>query len=388
MAVGETIAWASFYYLFPALLPEWERSLGWTKTELSGALTLALVTSALLAPFAGRLIDHGYGRYVFTGGTAFGGVMLVLLSQVTELWQFYAVWFGLGIAMSASLYEACFAVLTHYMADRAKRAITLVTLAAGLAGTIAFPGAHALTEIMDWRNTVLVFAGCLFVVSVPTIWLSSKRVAIVGRHDAPKSSPNTRDAMVVARTLTFWLLGTAVLTMSLGHGMIITHLLPILDDRGIHPEAAVMAASMIGPMQVAGRLAMMAAERHVSVLAITMGSFVALILAATALLSMRSAPALVVAFVILQGAGVGVSSIIRPVITAELLGRRNFGVISGMLAIPYMGGYAAAPSVAALLWTVGGYDLAIVLAGATAVVGLLAAIGAWRWRPAQAIVRN
>ncbi|MBT6826214.1 MAG: MFS transporter, partial [Rhodospirillales bacterium] len=65
MAIGETIVWASFYYLFPALLPEWERSMGWSKTELSGAMTLALLTSALLAPFAGRLIDHGYSRITF-----------------------------------------------------------------------------------------------------------------------------------------------------------------------------------------------------------------------------------------------------------------------------------------------------------------------------------
>lgn len=380
MAIGETILWASFYYLFPALLPEWERNMGWSKAELSGALTLALLTSALLAPFAGRLIDHSLGRYVFTGGAVFGGLMLVALSQVTELWQFYAVWFGLGIAMSASLYEACFAVLTHYMADRAKRAITLVTLVAGLAGTIAFPGAHTLTELMDWRSTVLVFAVFVFVISVPAIWFSCTRMTILGRHNAPERSRNTRDAVVVTRTLVFWLLAIVVTSMSLGHGILITHLLPILSDRGVDPGAAILAAAMIGPMQVSGRLAMMASERYVSVLSITIGALVMLIVAATALLNAGGTPGLVVAFVVLQGAGVGVSSIIRPVLTAELLGRRNFGVISGLLAIPYMGGYAAAPSVAALLWGIGGYDYVIFLAGSTAAVGLLAAICAWRWR--------
>jgi MFS family permease len=382
MAVGETIVWAAFYYLFPALLPEWERTMGWTKTELSGAMTLALLTSALLAPFAGRLIDHGSGRYMFTGGTVFGGVMLVALSQVTQLWQFYVVWFGLGVAMSATLYVPCFAVLTHYMADRAKRAIMLVTLVAGLAGTIAFPGAHALIEAMDWRSAVLVFAGFVFLVSVPTIWISCKRAEATGGHSVPETSAKTRDVMVVTKTVTFWLLCIVVMAMALGHGMIITHLLPILDDRGVHPEAAILAASLIGPMQVSGRLAMMAAERHVSMMVIGVGSFAALFLGALALLSAGGSPALVVGFVILQGAGAGVTSIVRPVITAELLGRRNFGVISGMLAIPYMGGFALAPSVAALLWTVGGYDLALMLAAGLAVMGMLAVLGASHWRPA------
>ena len=67
LAIAETIVWAAMFYSFPALLLQWERDLGWSKIELSGALTLALVVSALLAPVVGRLIDHGLGRYVFTG---------------------------------------------------------------------------------------------------------------------------------------------------------------------------------------------------------------------------------------------------------------------------------------------------------------------------------
>ncbi len=50
LAVAETIVWAALYYSFPALLPEWEAELGWSKTELSTAFTLALVGSARLAP--------------------------------------------------------------------------------------------------------------------------------------------------------------------------------------------------------------------------------------------------------------------------------------------------------------------------------------------------
>ncbi len=382
MAVGETIVWASFYYLFPAMLPTWERELGWSKAALSGALTVALLTSALLAPLAGRLIDHGSGRKVFAGGAAFGGVLLIALSQVTELWQFYLVWFGIGIAMAASLYEACFAVLTRYMGDSAKRAITLVTLFAGLAGTIAFPSAHALIGFFDWRIAVLVFAGVVLVVSVPTIWSSSALAEQASPLDTPETSHRARDALAVVRHLCFWMLCIVVMTMSLGHGMIITHMLPIFDGRHIHSEAAVLAASMIGPMQVSGRLAMMAAERYISVMAITLGSFAAIVVAAVALYFSATLPGLVAAFVILQGAGVGVSSIIRPVITAELLGRRNFGVISGLLAIPYMGGYAIAPTVAAALWAFGGYNFVIVLAGVMASLGMMAAFFAWQFKPA------
>ena len=96
LAIAETLIWAAFYYSFPALLLAWERDLGWTKTELAGAFTLALVMSALMAPLAGRLIDRGRGRLLFTASTVCGAVLLALLSQITSMWQFYLIWIALG----------------------------------------------------------------------------------------------------------------------------------------------------------------------------------------------------------------------------------------------------------------------------------------------------
>ena len=378
LAVAETVVWAAMYYSFPALLPSWEADLGWSKTELSIAFTIALIVSAVLAPVAGRLIDHGFGKQCFAGGALLGAAMLILLSQVTALWQFYLVWTGLGIAMSSTLYEACFAILTRTMGPRAKRAITLVTLVAGFAGTVSFPSAHALAGSLGWRGAVLVFASAVVLVAVPLIWTGSRHAERHGRAHVAPSSRRASEAMKVASKAAFWLLSLSFAMIALDHGIVISHLLPMLDDRGLPESAAVLAASMIGPMQVAGRLAMMAGERYLSTLTISIGCYVTLAIAAGALFGARFQPELVVLFVICQGAGNGVVSIMRPVVTAELMGRPNFGIISGLLAIPYMGGYALGPTVAALTWQVGGYDLVLLIAIAMALVGLFSLVAAWR----------
>jgi MFS family permease len=125
LAIAQIFVWAAMYYLFPALLLEWEGEIGWSKTELSGAFTMALVVSAALAPVVGRIIDRGFGSRIFTGSAVLGALLLALLSMVTKLWQFYTVWILIGIAMSGGLYEACFAILTRVMGTRAKQAITL-----------------------------------------------------------------------------------------------------------------------------------------------------------------------------------------------------------------------------------------------------------------------
>ena len=376
LAIAETIVWAAMFYSFPALILEWERSLGWSKTELSGAFTLSLVTSAVLAPVVGRLIDHGLGRYVYTGCALLGAVLLALLSRVTELWQFYVVWLGLGVAMSGVLYEACFAILTRSMGTMAKRAITLVTLVAGFAGTVSFPSAYVLVGFVGWRGAVLTFAIAVAVVAAPLIWRGC-RLAEEGREaQAHQPSSRTGEALRILRNPIYWLLAISFAMIALEHGVLLTHLLPILDERGIHGETAILAASMIGPMQVAGRLAMMAAERHVSILGIAMVCYAALGIAALSLLGTSAIPALLVAFVLFQGSGYGVTSIVRPVVTAEFLGRANFGVISGLLALPFIMATAASPTIAAFVWERGGYDRVILLALAASGIGFLSLLSA------------
>lgn len=374
LAIAETIVWAAMYYSFPALLLEWEMEFGWSKTELTGAVTLSLLVSAASSPFAGRIIDHGHGRILLTGGALCGAVLLVLLSQVTALWQFYAVWVLLGLAMAGCLYDACFAILTHTMAGQAKRAITLVTLVAGLAGTVSFPSANALAAVFGWRVALIVFAAVIVIVAVPLFWSASGRAHTQPHHE-PLPVGRKKDAgLRLIRSPLFWCLSLCFLAMAINHGIIINHLLPILDARGVHKETAILAISMIGPMQVAGRLAMMAAERHVSTSAIFLCCTVAAAIASLSLYGAVAVPALLVSFVLLQGAGHGVVSIVRPVIIADYLGRQDFGLISGVLASIFLVGYALAPTIGSLMWEWGGYNKVILFTLAMALVAFAALV--------------
>ena len=378
LALAETIVWAAMYYSFPALLPAWESDLGWSKTELSIAFTLSLVVSASLAPVAGRLIDRGFAREIFTGGAVLGGALLALLATVNELWQFYCIWIGLGVAMSSTLYEACFAVLVRATGDHARRAITIVSIVAGLAGTVSFPSAHVVSGAFGWRGAVLVFGAAVVLVAVPLIWSGCRHAEAGARTHAPSPSANAAQALDVTGNATFWLLSAAVFLAALDHGMLISHVLPILHDRGIDVGLAVTAASLVGPMQVAGRVMLMAADRFAGTRAMSIGSFAMMATAGVCLLNADTVPALVIGFVVLQGAGIGVASVMRPVMTADLLGRKNFGVVSGLIGLMHMGGFAIAPSVSAFVWAWGGYDRVIGLAVAAAAASVVTLLAAWK----------
>src|ERR671935_101239 len=54
LAVSETVSWGVLYYAFAVFLPAMQRSLGWSKAELTGAFSAALATSAVAAFPVGR----------------------------------------------------------------------------------------------------------------------------------------------------------------------------------------------------------------------------------------------------------------------------------------------------------------------------------------------
>ena len=184
-------------------------------------------------------------------------------------------------------------------------------------------------------------------------------------------SPEAVETLSVFRNIKFWLLALAYTAIALDHNVLLTHLLPLFNDRGIQREAAVFAASMIGPMQVAGRLAMVAVGHRVSALGIFIVAYISMIIAGLFLFGSGRFPVFLAGFVLFQGAGFGVMSIMRPVMTAEIFGRLNFGLISGSLATPYLGAAAAAPTIAALIYWVGGYDWVILFAISTSGLGLV-----------------
>ncbi len=375
MALGQTLVWAGMLYSFPALLPHWESALGWSKASLSGAFTLALLLSAVAAPAAGRLIDRGHGALLLGVSALLGALLLVVLSQAVEIWHFYLIWMGLGVLMAGALYEPCFAHLTHLLGAGARSAITTVTLIAGFAGTVSFPTSHLLAEAFGWRGATIGLALMVGLAGCPLVWWGA-RLPADSRSESGGGAPSPEGALAQAlRSPVFWLISVAFAATALNHGMVISHFLPLAGERGVATGTAVLAASLIGPMQVVGRLAMVAVQRRLSVVAICMISFAFLATASTALFFVAILSLLVFAFVALQGSGYGVTSIAKPVVTLQILGRRGFGVISGAVATAYMGAFAMGPMSAALLHGLGGYDLVIGACVVLALIGI-ACIGA------------
>ena len=368
MAAGQTTAWASLLYVFPALLLRWEQSLGWSKTMLTVAVSLALVMSACFSPLAGRMIDRGRGAALMAGSCCLGGVAVFLLSKIVAPWQFMVLSAVTGCAMAGCLYEPCFALVTRAYGSQAKRSIIAITLIAGFASTISFPAAHWLSDLYGWRTTVSIFGIAALTVAAPLLWFGATQLEAVADKTRISADRFVRFQQLLTRQ--FMLLAIAFALLAIVHGATLHHLIPILVERGLKLHQAVLIASIIGPMQVFGRIVIMAMDRRTTNNLVAVCCFLALALAILFLIATQWAVALAIPFVVLFGSGYGIVSVIRPVIAREVLGNDAFGSKTGVLALFYLLGSAVSPFFGAVVWTIGGYQMLLVFLLGFVVIGL------------------
>lgn len=350
------------------MLLHWESALGWERQQLTGAFTLAMFVSAGTSPIIGRLIDQGQAPQVMSGCSLIGALCLLSLSFVSSLVPFLAIWALMGIVFAGCLYEPCFALVTRARGTNAKRMITRITLIAGFASSLSFPLVHWLVHTYDWMITLRIFAAITLLIATPLMWLGASRL-----ERSVETLQKTMDAVADRSFLgsrKFWFLAIAFSALALAHGMTLHHLLPILHEKGFGADLAVLIASLIGPMQVLGRIIMMGLEGKASNQALAIGCFILMGLSILMLMFSTALPVLVFVFVALFGSAYGMVSILRPVIARDVVGGAQFGAKSGVLAMVYLFGAATAPWLASMIWTVGTYTLVLPCIMSLSIVGL------------------
>lgn len=368
LSLAQLVSWGTLYYAFSLFLVPMERDLGWSRTELTGALSLGLMVAGLAAMPVGMWLDRHGGRLLMTAGSLLGGVLLLLWSRSDSLVGFYAIWIGMGLAMSATLYDPAFAVVTAIFGAEQRRAITALTLVGGLASTAFIPLTQLFIAWFGWRDALVGLSLFLLLPCVLIHLLALKGVSPRPR-EASANGPAANGAPLgrALRRRAFWGLAVCFASYSIAFSAMTFHLIPMLTERGIDDATIVACIAMIGPMQVAGRLALMAFARRID--ARRAGAFVVLALPLS-IVWLALAPTNLVTltlFAVLYGTANGIMTIVRGTAVPELIGRDGYGAINGALAFPAMVCKSAAPVAAALIWQAGGYGtvLACVIALST-----------------------
>ncbi|MBY0337063.1 MAG: MFS transporter, partial [Acetobacteraceae bacterium] len=364
IAFNQLMGWGTLFVPFTLFIEPMEQELGWSRAEISGAFTVALLVSGLAAIPVGRFVDRQGGRWPLGLGALAGAALLAAWALNHSLIGFYGIWFLMGLVQAVALWTPAMAVVVS-LASQPLRVITGITFITGFTATLFLPLSDLLITQLGWRGALLVLAA-----------LEAAAGLLALRHFAgaapPAPKPGTprsplREAL---RRPAFWGLALLLSAHSFAGVALGAHIVPLLREKGLPEASVILLAALHGPFQVAARAVLFLLGDRVRLASVGLLS-TALMAPAMAWLALAppSFPWLVL-FAMAWATADGLVSIVRAGAPAEILGKEGYGAVTGALAMVSAPPRAFAPVVVALIWQwSGGYGPAI---WALAAAGLLA----------------
>ncbi|KXJ54970.1 MAG: hypothetical protein AXW12_11575 [Thalassospira sp. Nap_22] len=354
LGTGQTLAFGTTLYL-PAILAEpMANELGIPPGWAFGAFSLALVVAALFGPKAGARIDQFGGRTVLAVSSLIFACGLAMLGTADSLTMMCIAWCVIGVGMSMGLYESAFATLSWIYGHDARGPITGITLIAGFASTICWPITAGLETEFDWRTACYFWAAMHIVLGLPlnlfliprtkgdasTIAEDNKSKPIPAPPPAKLSRSDIFNMPMVLLAIVFaasWFTATAMAA----------HLPRLLQISGMDAAGALIAASLVGPAQVAGRLAEFGLLKKMHPLISSRLSALTHPVGAVLLLVFGGPVGML--FTSLHGIGNGILTIAKGTLPLAIFGPVGYGARQGYIMAPSRFAQAAAPFVFGLL---------------------------------------
>lgn len=357
LCVTEIVSWGVLYYAFAVLSPTIRADTGWSPVWTTAAFSAALVVAALVGIPVGRRLDRHGPHVIMTAGSVLAVVAVLAIAWSPSLIIFVAGWLLAGIAMAGVLYQPAFAALTGWFGDNRLRALTAVTLVAGLASTVFAPLTSALDQQLSWRQVYSVLAGGLAVITIPIHgivlrrpWPGRRRAGWNSRSQQHQRIEGDRsDSTPVLGSRPFVLL---VAGMALAGGAIyaaLVNLVPLLTGRGLPATTAAWLLGLGGIGQVAGRLVYGPVIARLTVRSRTMIIY-GLVAASTAAYAfVPSAIAWLAVVIMVAGFGRGIATLLQATAIPDRWGTASYARLSGILAAPITVAGALAPWIGAWL---------------------------------------
>ncbi len=259
---GPPIAVFSFGIFFKSLVPEFHAS----RAAISFAFTLHNVIGAMCAPLVGRLIDRFGARRVILPATATFALILISGRALgTSIWQFYLFYAALGligISMSPIPYGV---VVSHWFNRRRGLALGFMMLGVGLGAIVAPLLAQRLIAAFGWRMAYVIFGFMILLIPLPVVAAllenDPARRGLLPDGVQPRRGASERQSEIEGLTWheiwhspTFWLLICAFFLTGASVHAGVLHMPALLTDRGLSPERAALAISIIGLSLLVGRV--------------------------------------------------------------------------------------------------------------------------------------
>ena len=350
-----------------------ELHFGWTRTQLTGAFSLAQLESSIIGPVAGYYIDRLGPRRMILAGLVVVGGGFIILSQTPNLVVFYLAFAIFMIGASTGTWLPMTAVLNRWFNRKKGTAIAISGEGNYIGGLLLVPAlAWAVNpDHIGWRATAFGLGILFMSLAVPVSRIMRERPEQYGLlpdgddPDRPPGSPAARarpreggrgaepseglTAREAMRTSAFWYITAGIAFSAMINQTLGVHLVPMLTDQGISLQrAAYVWSAIMGAGIVASLVAGYAGDRAPKNVAMAVS--VGIQACAFAFAAHVHSFPMAVLFAVFYGIGFGGRVPLSVAIRAEYFGPRAFATITGLSMAPMFLLQVVAPLFAAWMF--------------------------------------
>ena len=329
---NQLINWGIAFYMPGTFARAIAADTGWSSPQIYSGLTLAMLVMAALSPFVAGLLARAGGQRILMFGTLLIAISCGVMAYAHSLVVWYLAWVVTGIGMRLSLYDALFAALVNIYGQQARRTISRVTLAGGLASVVFWPLGEALLTVMSWRDALLIYALFGLLSAALTRSLPNQTHAVVSKHK-PTAAEGIKDRR------NSWLYASFIALITFVSNGTSTHLPEFIASVGL-PVAIGM---LWGIGQTGARFLEVVAGAGLTPLRLMLT--VALAMPVCFLLGLSSSVFLwsAAGFVLGYGAINGLVTIVKATLPLQLFAPEEYARRTGVLLIPAQLMAAASP---------------------------------------------
>lgn len=380
-------------FTFSIFLPAMSADLGWSRSTIVVASSLSSITSALIAPVLGRIVDRRGPRLTFLLSVICMGIALAACGFVDHPWQFYLA-FGIMIGAARSALQSVLpgVMIANWFVRRRGAAYSAAAMGPPIANFVLPPLVTLLVTGLGWRTGwVGLGVVCLVLGLIPALFVVRRRPEDIGLHadgDTPETEPaapsEPRPAIVAtptseewtareaARSPAFWMVAAGMSLILLAPNVSIVFMFSYLSSKGMEPSVAATAISTVSAMQVLSRLffwsPVISRLRSVRRIVIVWGC---ILLASSLLLAFAQGEVWAFIGAGVLGLGLGGNLVLQLQIWPEYFGRKEIGAIIGTGQLLQGLSNAIVPlALAALIDHTGSYTVLYLIVAALVTVGL------------------